>query len=40
MATLRRVMNMRVEPPSRPEARSPALDAIVMTALERDPAHR
>jgi serine/threonine protein kinase len=41
LATLRRVMDMRVEPPSRRRPDVPAqLDAITMTALQRDPAQR
>ena len=41
LATLRRVMEMRVEPPSRIRPDVPArLDAIALTALQRDPAQR
>jgi serine/threonine-protein kinase len=41
LATLHRIMEMRIEPPSRRRPDVPAqLDAITMTALQRDPAQR
>jgi len=41
LATLRKVLEMRIEPPSRRRPDVPArLDAITMTALQRDPGQR